>query len=491
MHATPNSFLARAPRALIALAAVSALSGLAGAQTTWFVDDDGPGDPFPGVSVPGNPAFSDPAEDGTAAHPFDDVYKAVDVAAHGDTVLVLPSNVIGFYALTSPLDLLGKAVTVKSTNGPLVTALDGTGIPGTSGVLIDSGEGPDTVLEGFTLQGFDRGSSSGASGGALFVSGASPTIRGCRFVGNHAHAGGGLFLSASAATVEDCEFLDNSATHQGGGLFSASGSSDVLRCTFEGNEASYGAGALFRTNAADLVEIVECAFLDNESLVGYGGAFAKFDQGALDVVRCSFAGNVAAATGGAAQVHGPGLFRECRFVGNTAVSGTVMASLGGTGAAGTVLVLGSTFTQNTGGAVTESGGQMVLRNSIAWADAPFEIGSGVTVAHSDVLGGWAGTGNLDADPQFLDPWGPDGLIGTLDDDLSLAITSPCIDAGDTLALSGAARPVDFAGNPRAIDAPGTADTGVTSLWVTTDMGAFEFAPPTPCGTRVFQTTRRP
>jgi hypothetical protein len=146
-------------------------------------------------------------------------------------------------------------------------------------------------------------------------------------------------------------------------------------------------------------------------------------------------------------------------------------------------VFGSTFTQNQGGAVTEMSGAMILRNSIAWNNMPFEIGAGVTVSYSDVLGGWGGSGNIDADPRFRDPFGKDGVLGTLDDDLSLRKGSPCIDAADTLELhSGPAwanlklvpYPTDLAGSPRAIDHPAVPDTGVPSLGLTTDMGAFEF-----------------
>ena len=39
--------------------------------------------------------------------------------------------------------------------------------------------------------------------------------------------------------------------------------------------------------------------------------------------------------------------------------------------------------------------------------------------------------NLNADPEFINPAGQDGVVGTLDDDLSFAETSPVIDAGNT------------------------------------------------------------
>ncbi len=467
-----------ARRALAAVVLCS-LAGLAGAQTTWYVDDDHPGDPTPGVSGLGFP-FSNPNETGSSASPFDDIQKAINVAANGDTVLVRPSNHFGYYSLSTTfgqVNFLGKTITVKSTGGPLVTAIDGSLIPGSSGIVIGSGSGAATVLEGFTIQNCDRGSATTASGGGLHVSSASPTIRDCRFVSNHAYVGGGAFTTASAARFEDCVFLNNAVGHQGGGVYGAAGSTDFLRCTFDSNTADFGGGALFRTNAADLVEIVECLFVSNDSL-NYGGGMAKFDQGDLDVVRTRFVGNVAAARGGAAQVHGGGQFRECIFNANTASLGTVNTDDGGSGAPGSVTVSGSTFTQNVGGAGTESAGALTLHNCISWNNLPFELGAGVAATYSDVLGGWPGTGNIDADPRFQDAFGADNLLGTLDDDLALTRFSPCIDAGDSLQLGGAAFPIDLAGNRRAADDPRRPDTGRASLWVTTDMGAFEYQSPT-------------
>ncbi|UCG50122.1 MAG: right-handed parallel beta-helix repeat-containing protein, partial [Phycisphaerales bacterium] len=79
--------------------------------------------------------------------------------------------------------------------------------------------------------------------------------------------------------------------------------------------------------------------------------------------------------------------------------------------------------------------------------------------YSDVQGGWSGEGNLDADPLFMNADGPDGVAGTEDDDLSLSITSPCIDAGSNDAVEPGATDLD--GNPRIVG-------GIV------DMGAYEF-----------------
>jgi len=94
------------------------------------------------------------------------------------------------------------------------------------------------------------------------------------------------------------------------------------------------------------------------------------------------------------------------------------------------------------------------------------------VTYSDIQGGNAGTGNINADPQFVrapDP-GLDLAWGSLDDDygdLRLLSGSPCIDAGNNGAVTAT---TDLAGNPRIIDTPGVHDPGAI-----VDMGAYEGA----------------
>lgn len=48
------------------------------------------------------------------------------------------------------------------------------------------------------------------------------------------------------------------------------------------------------------------------------------------------------------------------------------------------------------------------------------------VSYSDVQGGWVGTGNIDADPYFVDPE---------NGDFHLTVESPCIDAGVPVMIS--------------------------------------------------------
>ncbi len=123
------------------------------------------------------------------------------------------------------IDLLGKAITVRSSGGPSVTTIDATGVAdpgdGLPVVRCDSGEGPDTVLDGFTITG-----------------GTGQTILGSE------SQGGGMYNNGSSPTVMNCVFSANMADTNGGGMFNASSAPTVTNCTFSGNMAQRGGGVI-------------------------------------------------------------------------------------------------------------------------------------------------------------------------------------------------------------------------------------------------------
>jgi hypothetical protein len=81
--------------------------------------------------------------------------------------------------------------------------------------------------------------------------------------------------------------------------------------------------------------------------------------------------------------------------------------------------------------------------------------------------------NINADPLFVDPDGPDDILGNEDDDHHLQPFSPCIDSGDNSAP--ALPPTDFDGDDRRIDDPMVPDTGNGTAPIV-DMGADEYRP---------------
>jgi hypothetical protein len=227
-----------------------------------------------------------------ADHPT--IQAAIVAASAGDEVVVAP----GTY--NEAIDLLGKAITLRSSDGPLVTVLDGTGLK-TSIIRCVSGEGPKTRIEGFTVTNGLVGSIFGNQskylvGGGLFASQSSPTIEDCRFVGNRSGFGGGAYLYQSQSTLRNCVFHDNIANTDGGGAQFFSGSVVVDSCVFTFNQAPQGngGGAHFVLGTPTVLDSV---FANNTGNVG--GGFRFFTSGSEMVASgLTVTSNIANGIGG-------------------------------------------------------------------------------------------------------------------------------------------------------------------------------------------------
>ncbi|MHC4804608.1 MAG: right-handed parallel beta-helix repeat-containing protein, partial [Planctomycetota bacterium] len=167
---------------------------------------------------------------GTVGDPYCSIQTAVVNAVDTDEIIVAP----GTYFET--IDFLGKAITLRSSDGAEVTTIDAqqTGTV----VTCENGEGPDTVLEGFTITG---GPSWPWLGGGMVNVSSSPTVAYCTFSGNEGDWGGGMQNWSSSPTVTNCTFSGNEA-YAGGGMRNSNSNPTVIDCTFTGNSAKYGGG---------------------------------------------------------------------------------------------------------------------------------------------------------------------------------------------------------------------------------------------------------
>jgi Right handed beta helix region len=285
---------------------------------------------------------------------------------------------------------------------------------------------PSAVLDGFVIRG---GNSNGTGnndtgGGILCLNGASPTIRNCRFVNNSSTFGGGAaYINNATPSFTDCTFEDNLGGSFGGAIDIATGGPVRFeRCVFRGNSAAR-AGAL-EIFATDGVVLTGCLFTGNTS-TGSGGG------GALWI-----------GSGGTTVLNG------CTIVANSATAQTV-GGLRDQGATA-VNVSDSIFWDNQGSA----GGQGPNN----------QVSPSVNVTYSIVEGGFAGAGNLNADPLFVNS--PGG-------DFRLLAGSPAIDAGDNTSVPTGVD-YDLGIGPRFVDDPATLDSG-NGVAPLVDMGAFEFS----------------
>jgi len=175
---------------------------------------------------------------------------------------------------------------------------------------------------------------------------------------------------------------------------------------------------------------------------------------------------------------------NCTFSGNEAGTAAGFSGHGGgmfNWSSSSLTVTNCMFSQNSAGAWEGGGGMYNLScsptvaNCIFWSNLPSEIHNNngyAIVTYCDVLDGYAGEGNIDTAPLFVDADGPDDTVGTADDNLRLLAGSPCIDAGDNTAVPIGIT-TDLDGKPRFSDDPGTADTGKGTSPIV-DMGAYEF-----------------
>ncbi|MHC4946169.1 MAG: right-handed parallel beta-helix repeat-containing protein, partial [Planctomycetota bacterium] len=120
------------------------------------------------------------------------IQAGIDAAVDGDTVLVAPGTYV------ENIDFIGKAITVKSSEGAQVTTIDG-GNPANpefgSVVTFAFGEGADSVIEGFTLtNGIGYKDSTIRRGGGIACYNASPTILDNHIKENAADLGSGIYV---------------------------------------------------------------------------------------------------------------------------------------------------------------------------------------------------------------------------------------------------------------------------------------------------------
>jgi hypothetical protein len=122
------------------------------------------------------------------------IQAGIDAALDGDTVLVAGGLYTG--EGNRDIDFGGKAVSLLSQDGPMLTVIDcaGSAEEPHRGVVFQNEEGPDSIISGFTIR-----NGYADQGGAIFCwSFGSPTIEDNIIIGNTAiQGGGGIYLQTS------------------------------------------------------------------------------------------------------------------------------------------------------------------------------------------------------------------------------------------------------------------------------------------------------
>ncbi len=283
------------------------------------------------------------------------IQMAIEMAQPQDSILVAP----GTYA--ESINFLGKAITVRSVGGPDVTTIDGTGQLG-SVITCASGEGPDTLLDGFTITGGSGSLISGTRyGGGMLNYFSNPTVLNCNFLNNGATRGGGVANYKADTRMINCKFFSNSAS-EGGGLYNRLCSPAITDCLFDQNESGSGVFTFSPNGYLPTARPVirDCTFTRNApaGLIGGGelilnSCLFEFNaigvsvtSGSAHITGCAFRDNSGA---GLATSYSDVMISDSIFMRN---SGTGMSNIG----SGNRQVSNCTFSENSAELPTGSGG---------------------------------------------------------------------------------------------------------------------------------------
>jgi hypothetical protein len=297
----------------------------------------------------------------------------------------------------------------------------------------------------------------------------SPTLTNCTFIGNKGDGMSNYF--DSNATLTDCSFSGNT----GCGMANWQSSPTLTGCRFDGN----GQGGM-ANRSGSIPILTNCIITRNSSTRGAG----MYNNNSSPILtNCIFSGNRAGDWAGGMYnryLSSP-ILTNCTFIGNRAWRwGGGMYNNGLSGECNPILT-NCTFADNLagryGGGILNQSCRPTVTNCIVWSNLPEQIfdqyTSASSVTFSDVQDGWAGEGNIDAAPCFVEPgyWDdnntPDYKLDDIwmDGDYRLWAGSPCIDAGTD---AGVYEGID--GNIRPFDFPGVDNNGELPDF---DMGAYE------------------
>jgi hypothetical protein len=262
---------------------------------------------------------------------------------------------------------------------------------------------------------------------------ATMVLRGLRFVNGYDgddFGGGAIYLLDSGPTIVDCVFEYNTAAYVGGAVVaSPSGSPRFVNCVFRHNGATtigggpYGGGAIFLPEGT--LTVVNCLFYDNKA--GEGGAVWVGPSSSATFTNCTFAKNEATIRrGGAVYDRAVSSYSNCVFWNN--------------------------FRDD------------FFHLPDTYPDQLYETQGATTITYSDVQGGWAGTGNINTDPLFLNA--PAG-------DYGISSSSPCKNAGLNGALPADVGDLDWDGDTGEV-LPNDLARNARMVYGSVDMGAYEF-----------------
>jgi hypothetical protein len=246
---------------------------------------------------------------------YSTIQAAIDDASDGDIVWIADGQYSG--EGNFDIDFKGKAITVKSENGPQNCIIDCQFKA--RGFDFHNGEDGNSVLDGIKI----INGSAGGFGGGIKCTASSPTIINCIITGSTAgEYGGGMCNSyGSSPILTNCTFSENSAESKlsalgsGGGMCNLVNSNPVLtNCTFSGNFANHSGAGIYNSENSNPA-LVKCTFTANTARHG-GGMYNCYDS-KPSLKNCTFSENLAEYGGAVKNSEATPSLVNCTLHGNS------------------------------------------------------------------------------------------------------------------------------------------------------------------------------
>jgi parallel beta-helix repeat protein/predicted outer membrane repeat protein len=314
------------------------------------------------------------------------------------------------------------------------------------GIYCDSSSSPTITNCTISDNTAFRGNYGGGDGGGIYCRNSNPSITNCTISGNSGHRdGGGIYSTYNASpTITNCTITGNSASSQGGGIALSSSSPTITSSIINNNSAGNGGGIYSNYNAS--LTITNSMITGNSALSQGGGFYCR--DSALTITNCIINSNSASSAGGIYfGVSTP-------TITNSLISNNSASYRGGAiyGYNSPAMIMNCTISDNS---ATEYGGGIysllsseTIVNTIMWGNTATFGGNEVyihphytnstTFTYCDIQGGYPGTGNINADPLFVDATNPDPALR----DYHLTVGSPCIDMGTDDTITYYSLPLD-------------------------------------------------
>ncbi len=356
----------------------------------------------------------------TTSGQYENIQQAINDANDGDVIVVT----IGAHTGTGnrDIDFGGKAITLRSIdpNDPDVVASTIIDCQSSGrGFRFHSGEDANSIINGLTV----------TNGGGIYE-------------------GGAIHCSQSSPTVKNSIITNNSARDRGGGIYCGYGSDLIItNCLFNSNTLApvgYGGGIYCYKSSPTITNCI----LTNNSAIGpgrHGGGLCCWGttEASSDPIlaNCIVTGNSADHRGGGLYAYWSSpTFVNCTVIGNRALEGGGIGSFRESNPS----VINCIVRDNR----APDGNQLALINTLrvwSWQEitemtvsfSNIEDGEQGVCVDPNMLLHW-GDGNIDTDPNFVDPgyWHDANTPQDQNDDFfvtgnyHLLPISACVDAGD-------------------------------------------------------------